>query len=114
MYDMSLKKLVTHKGGPAGKTLYDFMGKTELAANLFRVTQTAERISSQNVSGLPGLAKTATAVGAEVRGIMLRSSGVAPENLPLEEDISLVKRRIKSTHKEMIKLDAPKKPRLPK
>lgn len=113
MYDMPLKKLISHKGGTPGVTLYDFMGKTELAANLFRVTQTAERISSQNVSGLPGLAKTATAVGAEVRGIMLKSSGVAPEDLPLEEDISHVKRRIKSTHKEMIKLDAPKKGRLP-
>ena len=112
MYDMSLKKLITHKGGPAGKTLYDFMGKTELAANLFRVTQTAERISSQNVSGLPSLKRTASAVGAEVREIMLKSSGVAPENLPLEEDIGDVKRRIKSTNKKMIKLDAPKKVRL--
>ena len=114
MYDMSLKKLITHKGGPAGKTLYDFMGKTELAANLFRVTQTAERITSQKVSGLSRLSITATAVGAEVRGIMLKSSGVAPEHLPLEEDINAVKRRIKSTHKEMIKLDAPKKTGPPK
>ena len=108
MYNMSLQRLVAHKGGPTGKTLYDFMGKTELAANLFRVTQTAERINNQHVQGLNSLSKTAQTVGAEVRDIMLRSSGVAPENLPLEEDIALVKKRIKSTHREMNKLDAPK------
>jgi DNA-damage-inducible protein D len=105
MYNMSLTQLVSHKGGPAGKVLYDFMGKTELAANLFRVTQTAERISNQGVKGLPGVTKTAHSVGAEVRGVMLRSSGVAPEHLPLEEDISKVKSRLKSTQKQMHKLD---------
>ncbi len=111
MYDMSLKQLVAYKGGAADKVLYDFMGKTELAANLFRVTQTAERISNQNVRGLNSLSNTAKAVGAEVRGVMLRSSGVAPENLPLEEDIALVKKRIKSTQREMNKLDTPQKPK---
>ncbi len=109
MYNMSLQQLVAYKGGSPEKTLYDFMGKTELAANLFRVTQTAERISNQNVRGLSSLTQTAKAVGGEVRNIMLRSSGVAPEDLSLEEDIALVKRRIKSTQREMNKLDAPKK-----
>lgn len=114
MYNMSLAKLMTHKGSPAGKTLYDFMGKTELAANLFRVTQTAERINSQNVSGLNALSSTAKTVGGEVRDIMLRSSGTAPENIPIEEDIAKVKRRIKSTQREMNKLDAPAKSNKPK
>lgn len=105
MYNMSLTQLISYKGGPAGKTLYDFMGKTELAANLFRVTQTAERINNQGAKGLNQVTQAARVVGAEVREVMLRSSGVPPENLALEEDISKVKSRLKSTQKQMHKLD---------
>jgi DNA-damage-inducible protein D len=112
MYNMSLRELVAYKRAPGEKPLYDYMGKTELAANLFRVTQTAERIRNQNVRGLTALTNAAQAVGAEVRSVMLKSSGVAPESLALEEDIHSVKKRIKDAHKEMKRLDkkpAPKK-----
>lgn len=111
MYDMPLARLIERKGAvlEKGRTLYDFMGKTELAANLFRVTQTAERIKSTGAAGLRQLSNTAQEVGQEVRSIMVRSSGIAPEALPLEEDIQKVKKRLKSAAKEMGKLDAPKK-----
>lgn len=111
MYNLSLQQLVKRKGAPVekGRTLYDFMGKTELAANLFRVTQTAERIKNVGVTGLKELSGTAHEVGKEVRDIMLKSSGVAPENLPIEEDVSKTKSRLKSAAKEMKKLDAPTK-----
>lgn len=52
MYNMSLKDLQKFKGVECSKTLYDFMGITELAANTFRVTQTAERMKKNNVKGL--------------------------------------------------------------
>ena len=105
MYNMSLKELQVFKGAESGKTLYDFMGITELAANTFRVTQTAERMKRNNVKGINESVSTAKEVGKEVRGIMLKSSGTAPENLPLEGHISTVKKQIKSTHKKMKKLD---------
>lgn len=112
MYNMSLKELNSRKGTPEGKTLYNYMGKTELAANLFRVTQTAERINNNNLKGLPQVAATAKAVGNEVRQVMLKSSGVAPEDLRLEEDINAVSKRIVTTQKKMAKLDS--KPRAKK
>ena len=113
MYNQSLKQLVSTKGAilDGGHTLYDFMGKTELAANLFRVTQTAERIRRTSASGLDQLKGTAQEVGREVRDIMLKSSGVAPESLPLEENVKLVTKTIKSVSKEMNKLDSKKKPK---
>lgn len=111
MYNLSLQQLIRHKGAAVekGRTLYDFMGKTELAANLFRVTQTAERIKNVGATGVTQLSNTAQEVGKEVRGIMLRSSGIAPESLPLEEDLTKIKGRLKSANKEMKKLDAPPK-----
>jgi DNA-damage-inducible protein D len=116
LYNMPLRQLERHKGASLekGQTLYDFMGQTELAANLFRVTQTAERIKNGGAKGLNQLSDTAREVGKEVRGIMLKSGGGAPESLPLEEDINNVKRRLKSASKEMKKLDAPAKKKAPR
>lgn len=114
MYNLSLQALIQRKGVASigkGRTLYDFMGKTELAANLFRVTQTAERIQRTGAAGVQELSGTAREVGREVRDVMLRSSGVAPENLPLEEDLTKVKGRLKSAAKGMNRLDAPVKPK---
>ena len=112
MYNMSLQELKAHKGSPNVKTIYNYMGKTELAANLFRVTQTAERINNKSLMGLSKVAATAKDVGAEVRQVMLKSSGIAPEDLQLEEDIDAVSKRIITTQKKMTKLDAKPVPKV--
>ena len=109
MYNMSLRDLKQHKGIDEKATAYDFMGLTELAGNLFRVTQTAERLKQQPNVGLNIAAETAKSVGKEVRGMMIKNSGVSPEALPFEENINQVKRQLKNTAKETNKLDAPKK-----
>ena len=114
MYNMSLQRLMEHKGVSKGEVLYDYMGLEELAGNLFRVTQTAARIKSKNVQGLTMLTETAKAVGSEVRGIMIKNSGTAPESLPIAQDIGGVKKRIKSAYKGMKKLDGRKRLPAPK
>jgi DNA-damage-inducible protein D len=108
MYNMSLTQLMIRKGVERNKTLYDFMGLEELAGNLFRVTQTAARIKNQGVIGLPALTDTAKRVGREVRGMMVKNSGVAPEALPIADDISNVKSRLKHAARAMKKLDGKK------
>lgn len=109
MYNMSLNDLMLRKGVDPRKTLYDFMGLEEMAGNLFRVTQTAARIKNQGVMGLPALSDTARRVGKEVRSIMIKNGGIPPEALPIADDISRVKHRLKSTAKAMKKMDGKKK-----
>jgi DNA-damage-inducible protein D len=109
MYNMSLNDLKLRKGVGGSQILYDFMGLDELAGNLFRVTQTAARIKSQDTKGLDALKFTATKVGREVRGIMTRNGGTAPEKLPIAENIGGVKGRLKSANKAMKKMDGKKK-----
>ncbi|HWZ44477.1 MAG TPA: hypothetical protein VNW97_13455 [Candidatus Saccharimonadales bacterium] len=106
MYNMSLRELMNRKGIPEG-TLYDFMGTTELAGNYFRITQTSERIKSKGIRGQRALESTAKEIGQAVRSTMISNSGIAPENLPISEDINSVKRRLKTTHKGMKNLDRP-------
>jgi DNA-damage-inducible protein D len=113
MYNMNLSELKVRKGVSANAKLYDLMGKTELAANWFRVTQTAERIRSHNIKGQRSLENAAHQVGASVRNEMIRNSMVKPENLPLEEDLKLVRGRIANAKKGMGKLDAASKRELP-
>lgn len=110
MYNMSLEQLKFRKGVETGAVLYDFMGLEELAGNLFRVTQTAVRVKTKGVRGLPALKQTAHSVGQEVRGIMTRNGGAPPETLPISENINLVQRRLKSANRAMTKMDVPRKP----
>ena len=112
MYNMSLKQLMSYKGVNPKNVLYDFMALEEVAGNLFRVTQTSARINSGGIRGLPALTQTAQQVGREVRQIMTRNGGTAPERLPVAEDISGVKKRLKSANREMKKMDGRPKPKM--
>jgi len=105
LYNMNLAKLRDLKGIPEGRSPLDFMGKTELAANLFRITQTEEKIRTQNIQGQKHCERTAEDVGREVRQTMQRISGIAPEALPIAEDIKKLKGDVKSSHKDFKKLD---------
>jgi DNA-damage-inducible protein D len=110
MYNMSLSDLMAFKGVGGKQVLYDFMDLEELAGNLFRVTQTAARIKTTGMMGLPALKLTATQVGREVRGIMTKNGGMPPERLPVAEDIGDVKKRLKSAARAMKRMDVPRKP----
>lgn len=108
LYNMDLWQVRRRKGVPQGRSPLDFMGKTELAANLFRVTQTEEKIRAERIRGQPELERTAEDVGRKVRRTMVEISGKRPEDLPPAEDIKEVHKKLKSTHREIRKLDGPK------
>lgn len=110
MYNMHLSQIRTQKGVPSGRSPLDFMGKTELAANLFRITQTDEKIRNDGVRGQRRLEVTAETVGKTVRRTMIELSGTRPEHLPAERDLKDVQRGLKRSEKEYGKLDRPKKP----
>jgi DNA-damage-inducible protein D len=101
MYNMPLAKLRTLRGIREGKTPLDYMGKTELAANLFRITQTEEKVKNESIQGQQRLEVTAEVVGREVRDAMIRISGTPPESLPVLEPISIAKKELKKTHKKL-------------
>ncbi len=109
LYNKDLWELRRLKGIPEKRSPLDFMGKTELAANLFRVTQTEEKIRAQRIRGQKPLENAAEDVGREVRNTMIKISGKRPEDLPPAEDIKSVHKKLKSSHREIRKLDGSKK-----
>lgn len=105
MYNMSLNRLKTIKGVPNSRPVLDFMGREELAANLFRITQTEAKIKNESITGQSRLEKAAKDVGLKVRHTMIEISGTTPEDLPIAEDIKEVKKELKETHKKFLKMD---------
>lgn len=105
MYNMESWKLA-RKRGVDKKKLTDFMGRTELAANLFRVTQTEERIKSRNVVGQAALESTHYSVGREVRKIIEDNSGKSPEELTQEEQLTDVRKELKKGYRSIKRIDS--------
>jgi DNA-damage-inducible protein D len=108
MYNMDLFRLKQLKGIKTDRSVLDFMGKQELAANLFRITQTEAKIKNERVHGQGALEAAANEVGRRVRATMIQTSGTRPEHLPVAEDIKVVKKSLKTARKEFEKLDKTK------
>ena len=104
LYNMNLTELKRLKGVPSSRTALDFMGKEELAANLFRITQTEAQIRSEAVFGQEQLEGTARRVGRQVREAIEDIGGTMPENLPLAGDIREVKKHLKQAGRELKKV----------
>lgn len=104
MYNMPSWKLANRRGVKKEKIM-DYMGRMELAANLFRVTQTEARIKNKGITGQSNLEQTHYQVGKEVRGIVEKNEGKSPENLIQEKQLSDVKKELKEGHKKMLKED---------
>ena len=100
MYNMKSWQLEKRRGVKKGK-LMDNMGRTELAANLFRITQTEERIKNKNIKGQSNLEQTHFQVGKEVRKIVIENVGKLPENLPQEKQLPEVRKKLKQGYKQM-------------
>lgn len=61
------------------------MGSEELAANLFRATQTDAKLRRENISGKDAANQTHYSVGKKVRQTISDLGGTMPEHLPTPE-----------------------------
>ncbi len=79
------KDIHAAKGLKKSQKILDHMGSTELAANLFRATQTEEKLRRDKVSGKQSANKTHYEVGKKVRETIADLGGTMPEALPTPE-----------------------------
>jgi len=82
---LGAKDLHARKGLKKSQKILDHMGSTELAANLFRATQTEEKLTRERVKGKDGANRTHLEVGRKVRRTIEELGGTLPENLPKPE-----------------------------
>jgi DNA-damage-inducible protein D len=88
--------------------IFDTMGRAELAANLFRVTQTEEVIKSQNITGQKNLEDTHRRIGRDIRKMVEENTGIPPEYLPQERTLPEVRKGLKQSYTGMTKQDRKK------
>ena len=93
------KDIKAKKGLSEKKDLLDHMGSTELAANLFRATQTEEKLRRENIQGKHKANETHFEVGKKVRQTIEELGGTMPEELPLHEDVKKIERKINKLNK---------------
>lgn len=110
LYGLALSGVEARKGIKKGELL-DRAGSTELAANLFRITQTDEKLKKDTVRGEEEATRTHFMVGGKVRQTIKDIGGNLPENLKPEKHIREVKKEIKLLEKEARKALAPVKHR---
>jgi len=98
LYGMPLTNLEDQKGIKKGELL-DRAGATELAANLFRITQTDEKLKKDNIRGDTNATQTHFMVGGKVRQTIKDIGGTLPEDLPTEKHIKELKGATKKLQK---------------
>ena len=74
--------IARRKGLRYREDILDNMGSVELAANLFRITQTEETLKNNNINGENNASKTHNKVGKIVRKAIKDAGGTMPEDLP--------------------------------
>ncbi len=96
---LDAKAIHKHKGLKKNQQILDHMGSTELAANLFRATQTEEKLIRENIKGKQKANQTHLEVGKKVRKTIEELGGTMPENLPVVESIKEIEKS--KTQKEI-------------
>lgn len=84
------------------------MGRTELAANLFRVTQTEERLKQDEINTQLQADKAHHNIGSRIRQMVQENSGKLPEQLPIERKLPEVKKELKKAKKALEGIDKKK------
>ncbi|MDD3331338.1 MAG: DNA damage-inducible protein D, partial [Bacteroidales bacterium] len=84
---LDAKAIHKKKGLKKSQQILDHMGSTELAANLFRATQTEEKLKRENIKGKQKANQTHYEVGKKVRKTIEELGGTMPEDLPVAESV---------------------------
>ena len=95
--------IAKRKGLRYREDILDNMGSEELAANLFRITQTESKLKRDNISTEKDANTTHYNIGKNIRDVIAKNGGTMPEDLPtpkkslkqLEKENNLVKKYIK-------------------
>ena len=97
---LGAKEIHFRKGLKKNQKILDHMGSTELAANLFRTTQTEEKLRRENIKGKAKANQTHYDVGKKVRQTIEDLGGTMPEDLPTAESIKTIEAKQQKGIKE--------------
>jgi hypothetical protein len=90
----NVPEIRSYKGLPRTAAILDHMGSAELAANLFRITQTEEKLKQERISSRQKSNDAHYEVGSRIRQTMIEIGGTKPEQLPVASDLKKIERAL--------------------
>ena len=93
----SADDIAKRKGLRYREDILDNMGSEELAANIFRISQTESKLKRDNVTGEKDANETHYNIAKNIREVIAKNGGTMPEDLPTP------KKSLKELEKEEIK-----------
>ncbi|EKD80195.1 MAG: DNA-damage-inducible protein D [uncultured bacterium] len=102
LYGLDMKQIQARKKLDHQEKILDHMGSEELAANLFRTTQTDAKLRRENIQGEARANQTHFAVGKKVRQTIKELGGTMPERLPTAPAIKESRKRLKIAVKKQL------------
>ncbi|MCI9110302.1 MAG: DNA damage-inducible protein D [Bacilli bacterium] len=77
--------IAKRKGLRYREDILDNMGSDELIANLFRISQTEQKLKKDNIKGEKEADNTHYNIGKNIREVIAKNGGTMPEDLPTPE-----------------------------
>lgn len=103
LYNHTMSELKEKRGIPANKRMSDYVGVTELAANIFRITLTKERLKLLRNPSEAKAAREHWRIGTQVRSLIKQNTGKYPEELPVYHGLNQLQRKLKKAQLELNK-----------
>lgn len=101
LYNAGITDVKRKKGVNKDHNLIDYMGRTELAANLFRITLTEEKLKKAGWVGEKNANAIHNKVGKQVRKMVRDNTGKNPEDLKPERRLNEVTKELKKANKKL-------------
>ena len=90
---LSVSDIHAHKNLKNNEKILDYMGSTELIANLFRISQTEEKLKVDEINSPEEANNTHYEVAEKIRKAMIEMGTTLPENMPTpKESIQVIER----------------------
>ena len=90
LYNKPIREVKREKGVDEDENLYEYMSRTEMAANLFRITMTEEKLNKSHIESPFEAAAIHRRIGEGIRDMVKENTGKYPEELPLERRLNEV------------------------
>ncbi len=99
LYNQPIRNVKREKGVDEGENLFEYMGRTELAANLFRITMTEEKLKNSRIDSPFEAAAIHRRIGEGIRDMVKENTGKYPEELQPERKLKEVARDLRKARK---------------
>lgn len=108
LFRLSTAQIKRRMGAPESRPLADFLPTISIKAKDFAAEMTSVNVQTKDLQGSISIEREHVENNAAVRQ-MLVERGIVPENLPGDEDVKKVERRLKSEDKKASQLNTKKK-----